>query len=289
VIAGTGRAGTSFIVRFLTELGLDTHISRFGESTWDEAAQAGLENGFWETSPELPYVVKSPWAYQFIDQALANPEIEIEAVIVPIRNLMDAAASRIIVELQSKHHRAPWMVDTDKTWIDCGPTPGGAVFSLNAVDQARVLALGFHYLIERLVVADVPIVFVVFPRLIEEPEYLFNKLKPLLPATITLEQARQSHRRIADPDLVRVGRERRYQVEAPSFEELDNIALRRELRHLRSRLATAETAAAEAAATADTAAAEVRKLLVLEQSRCHRIGRWIGAHLVKLRMSPLGR
>jgi hypothetical protein len=278
VIAGTGRAGTSFLVRFLTELGLDTHISHFGDGSWDEAAQAGLENGFWDTSSQLPYVVKSPWAYQFIDETLANASVEIEAAIIPIRNLMDAAASRTIIELRDIHHRAPWMAGINKTWTDWGHTAGGAVFSLNPVDQARVLALGFHYLVERLVAADVPVVFITFPRLVEEPEYLFNKLKPFLPVTLTLEEALRSHYRIADPDLVRVGRERRRQAETLSLEELDNIALRRELRYLRDRLGAAETAAAELG--------HARELL--DRSRCHRIGRRLRSVLAKLWVSPLG-
>ena len=32
LIAGTGRAGTSFLVRYLAELGLDTHLGRHRES-----------------------------------------------------------------------------------------------------------------------------------------------------------------------------------------------------------------------------------------------------------------
>jgi hypothetical protein len=39
---------------------------------WDETVQTGLENGFWDTSADLPYVVKSPWPYQFIEQTLSN-------------------------------------------------------------------------------------------------------------------------------------------------------------------------------------------------------------------------
>ena len=42
-IAGTGRAGTSFLVRYLTELGLDTHLARHGEDgSWDEVPQCGI-------------------------------------------------------------------------------------------------------------------------------------------------------------------------------------------------------------------------------------------------------
>jgi hypothetical protein len=91
LIAGTGRAGTSFLVRFLTELGLETHISRFGENPWDQAAQAGLEDLPVAAGLEnLPHVFKSPWAYQFIEQMLADPAIELEGVIIPMRDLQIA-------------------------------------------------------------------------------------------------------------------------------------------------------------------------------------------------------
>ena len=258
LIAGTGRAGTSFLVRFLTDLGLDTHVSRFGDRPWDQAAQAGLENAPCYPSADLPYVLKSPWAYQFIEEILADPAIEIEAMIIPMRDLINAAASRTIVELRDVHERAPWMASTRRTWDDWGRTAGGTVFSLNPIDQARLLAVGFHRLVERAVQADVPIIFVAFPRLVEDADYLFNKLKAVLPTEITLEQARRSHKSIADPDLVRVGRERRQEMEMPSFQELDNAALRRELGRLRDRLADAEAAANAFA-----------------QSRCHKIGRFL--------------
>ena len=41
LIAGTGRA--SFLVRYLSALGLETEIERSGQSRWDEMANAGLE------------------------------------------------------------------------------------------------------------------------------------------------------------------------------------------------------------------------------------------------------
>jgi hypothetical protein len=43
LIAGTGRAGTSFLVRYLSALGLETEIERSGQSQWDDVANAGLE------------------------------------------------------------------------------------------------------------------------------------------------------------------------------------------------------------------------------------------------------
>jgi hypothetical protein len=254
LIAGTGRAGTSFLVRFLTELGMDTHISRFGENPWNQAAQAGLEDLPVAAGLEnLPHVFKSPWAYQLIEQMLADPAIELQAVIIPMRDLAEAAASRSIVELQAIHGQAPWMARIGRTWQDWGVTNGGVVFSLNPVDQARLLALGFHHLVNRLVLAEVPLIFVAFPRLVQDADYLFGKLRPLIPASITLEQARRSHSRIADASLARVGRELRRTGERkqepagsasamPTLEELDNIALRRELVRLRDELAETDAA-----------------------------------------------
>jgi hypothetical protein len=251
LIAGTGRAGTSFLVRFLAELGLETHISRFGEDPWDDAAQAGLEDLPVAAGLEnLPYIFKTPWAYQFIEQMLADSAIAFDAVIIPMRDLVEAAASRSIVQLQAIHGRAPWMAQMDNTWEDWGDTAGGAVFSLNPVDQSRLLAAGFHGLVNRLVQAEVPLIFVAFPRMVQDTDYLIGKLRPVIPASVTLEQARQSHRRVADAALVRVGQELSQTGELhvlpaaslPTLKELDNIALRRELVRLRDRLAATEAA-----------------------------------------------
>jgi hypothetical protein len=68
VIAGTGRAGTSFLVRYLTELGLDTTLARNGDRAgWDSEANAGLES-LLVSGNDLPYVVKSPWIGEYVEQ-----------------------------------------------------------------------------------------------------------------------------------------------------------------------------------------------------------------------------
>ena len=108
LIAGTGRAGTSALVRYMTDLGLDAHISRHGEaSAWfDDTAQAGFEDlPVAMKASDLPYVVKSPWSYQLIEAVLADPDIQLDAVVVPMRDLIKAAASRTIVELQTVHQK----------------------------------------------------------------------------------------------------------------------------------------------------------------------------------------
>jgi hypothetical protein len=249
LIAGTGRSGTSFLVRYLTELGLDTHISRRGKHAfWDEGANAGFEDlGLSTASEDLPYVVKSPWLYQYIGELVARNAVRIEVVIIPVRNLVDAATSRSLVELQAAHQAAPWLATVSKSWEHWGATPGGSIFSLNPLDQARLLAVGFHILIETLVRADIPILFLEFPRLAEDGAYLFNKLEPWLPCCIREEQALAAHRRIADAKKIRVRRSAKAETTQTSqypagpspiiaYEDhavLDQLATQRELERLR--------------------------------------------------------
>jgi hypothetical protein len=199
LIAGTGRAGTSFLVRYLDALGLDTHLSRGSDVFWSDAANAGLEDlPLVQERDNLPYVVKSPWIGEFINQILREDEFTIDAVLIPIRDLEDAASSRVILELQNIYEKSNWMLSMDQTWDEWGVTPGGVVYSLDPVDQERLLAVKFVRLIQSLVRANVKLVLLDFPRIVEDPVYLFSKLSDLLPAGIDVQLAMEAHQRVAD-------------------------------------------------------------------------------------------
>lgn len=209
LIAGTGRAGTSFLVKYLSELGLDTHLSKHGSHAyWDEHARAGLEDmPLVGDAGTLPYVVKSPYAYQFIDALLGRDDIKLDGVIIPIRDLNEAASSRALTEIHHLQQSVPWLPDLEETWEQWALTPGGVVYSLNVRDQARLLAQGFHHLVQRLVRAGIRIRFVHFPAMINDADYLFRQLQCFLPPTVSIEAARKAHAMIANPDDVRVGGE----------------------------------------------------------------------------------
>lgn len=238
VIAGTGRAGTSLLVRYLQRLGLQTELARTDAVPfWDEAANAGFETNFLMDT-EAPYVVKSPWLFEFIDEALASTEIKLDAVVIPMRDLEAAASSRSILELRKMHAHFGALANLPRTWETWGVVPGGILYSLNPLDQARLLAVGFHKVLQRLVEADVPVVLLAFPRMTEDADYLFNKLSRFLPG-VTKERAAQVHADICDAAKVRVekelGREHTGAVVAryPEQEELDVAALKREVIRLR--------------------------------------------------------
>jgi hypothetical protein len=243
LIAGTGRAGTSALVQYLNGLGLETHLSRPGGSAdWHDMAQAGFEDMPLCTSgDELPYVIKLPWAYQIIDQILSNPKMRLDAVLIPTRELVEAAASRSIVQLQGMSRTNEWLSEVASPWEHWATTPGGAIFSVSPIDQARLLAVGFHHLIERLVRADVPVVLLSFARLVSDSDYLFAKLRNFLPGEISLDRAREVHAATFSFELVRtgleLGRDANAGSEPSGFTEsgigaLNEIALKREVKRL---------------------------------------------------------
>lgn len=276
LIAGTGRAGTSLLVRILHACGLDTEISRRGGAVfWDEHANAGIEN-IPIVGDDHPHVVKSPFSYQFIRELLARPGIKIDGVLIPVRDLDEAVASRIVLELRHRYeHLVEFASQVEETWRDWGTVPGGVTYSLEPLDQARILAHSLHRIIEPLVDAEIPIHFLKFPKFTQDIEYLHRRLMPVLPAEISFAEFSSRVAPVIDMRKVRTtwelsaaqrrpdapnpaGEERQIHdaVELPSFETMDHIALKRELRSVAGALRTMtaernELAAQHEALTAD--------------------------------------
>jgi hypothetical protein len=253
LIAGTGRAGTSFLVRWLAAMGLQTHLAMHDTPAWDDDANAGLEDMPLVTDwQDAPYVMKSPWLAELIDELLADRRVVLDAVIVPVRDLDEAAASRVVQERHSIHRQNPWMAKLDRSFGQWGATPGGVVYSLDPMDQARLLAVSFHHLVQRVVRADVPLVLLDFPRLAQDSDYLFAKLRPVLPPDVTAVRGRAAHALLADPRKIRTGAELAQAAaplperQAAAHDALDAAALRREARRLNEAVA-AVTAAKDAA------------------------------------------
>ncbi|HEF4780142.1 TPA: hypothetical protein SAP37_005276 [Burkholderia multivorans] len=247
IVAGTGRAGTSFLVQFLTACQLETHLSRNPGSKLDEHANAGLEDVL-AVDGDFPYVVKSPWLYEFIDDLLGRDDIKIDAVIMPMRDIVEAASSRITVELRGRLG-AVGAHEEYTTWETWASTPGGVVYSLNPLDQARILAMGFHRVVHALVRKNIPIIFLDFPRLIEDGEYLYERLRPIIGHMVSPATAMRAHRETAKPDLVRIAAEISGEKAQPSvsvgenfppFQVLDRAALFRELQRTQAALKSRE-------------------------------------------------
>src|SRR5688572_28074547 len=90
IISGTGRAGTTFLLQLLTELGLDTGFPK--GQVLDTNSRAGMELDIRDS--HAPYVIKSPWLCDYLDDVLQGGEIIVYHAIIPVRDLYAAAQSR---------------------------------------------------------------------------------------------------------------------------------------------------------------------------------------------------
>ncbi|HZP61054.1 MAG TPA: hypothetical protein VFB27_12085 [Opitutaceae bacterium] len=182
VITGTGRAGTTFLVRLLTELGLDTGYTRRNWSRdYFPHCDAGLEHDL--ARPDTPYIVKNPALCTTLETFLAENRFAVDHVYIPIRELDAAAASRIRIG------------GTD------GSVPGGLLKTSDPSGQKAVLAEMFHRLIFTLVAREIPHTFLLFPRFACDPDYAYAKLNFLL-REIQPDDFRQAFARVAEPGLI---------------------------------------------------------------------------------------
>ena len=297
LIAGPGRSGTTLLVRVLSSLGMETHLDVQGDDDYDGVANAGLEDELGRTN--APYVVKSPFAYQLLDHVLSSGEVVLDHAIVPVRNLRDAAASRIIAELQwvnSSPDLAAAVERSGATWEHRGSHAGGVTYSLEPLDQERILAVGFARLMETLVKHDVPTILLDFPRFAHDPGYLAERLQPLRP-DISIDTIAAVLDDVVDEAKIRVGRELDGELAAhevgvsdrPTLDELDNVALRRvllerhaenerligEFQHVQRSLAAAQTSAQEAAESASTQIRGLRSQLDSARADVKRLKRLV--------------
>jgi hypothetical protein len=186
-ISGTGRAGTTMLVQLLTELGLDTGFSR---TDWKEAyfekARAGCE---WDLSDvNGPQFQKSPYLCDRLEE-IVGQGVRISHIIVPVRRIEDAAKSRIKVQVST-------LGEAD------GPEVAGGLWSTaKAADQETVLRTKLANLVEVAVKHDIRMIFLAYPRHVQDGEYTYAKLAPIL-ANIGREDFLKAFGRVSRPELV---------------------------------------------------------------------------------------
>lgn len=181
LITGTGRAGTTLLVQVLTDLGLDTGYAP--DALIDDRVHAGLELPL--DDPDGPRIVKNPTVIRRLDALLASGRVRLEHVVIPMRDLDIAAASR---------------VRNTRYGADLA-SPGGLLGTRSATRQREALALLQYELMYVLAHYEIPHTLLTFPRFVSDGEYLAAKLGFLDPS-VPLEQWQSALERRARPELI---------------------------------------------------------------------------------------
>ena len=152
-ITGTGRSGTTFLIILLTHLNLDTGFKPGNFNTAiDRRCNSGMEKNY----NSAPYIIKSPHFMQTFQKIVEK--VDIDHVIIPIRNYEDAAGSR----------------------ERYGNGAGGLWGAKNKAEQVNF----YHKIMAEYLLwmtrYDIPTIFIDFDRMVNSSEYLYEKLKPIL-------------------------------------------------------------------------------------------------------------
>jgi len=199
IISGTGRAGTTFLVQLLTQLGLDTGFSN-PHAKISPHNRAGMEWDLRKHADNAPYIVKSPALCEHLESILETSDIVIDHAIVPIRDLYSAAESRREVA-----RRGNFKFLT--------PLRRGFRRIRNPEEQENVLAQHFYQLLHTLAQHDVPTTMLFFPRLTTDPLYVYRKIRFLLGKT-GYEEFTEAFRTISRPELIHDFQQRRSLIAA---------------------------------------------------------------------------
>jgi hypothetical protein len=200
VIAGTGRAGTTLLVQVLGDLGFATGLGPGVRLEFE--ARAGLEGNI--RLPNAPRVVKAPGLSIELDGLIAAGTVAVEHVIIPVRDLDIAAASRVRAAGYGRDPRAR----------------GGMIGrSKRAGNERAAIAEWLATLIVTVTKYDLPHTLLAFPRFAQDADYCFAKLGGLDPRNgagpLTVDDFRRVLADRYEPDFVHeqpLGRDERLRV-----------------------------------------------------------------------------
>lgn len=148
IITGTGRAGTTFLVHVLTEMGLNTG---FDKDNLDQHVDSESFGGL-ETTDYSAKVLKSPFFSTKIDQIVHD--MNIYHVFIPMRELTKTAVSRA-----SQGYRA------------------GGLWGADTVEgQENYHARCIYKLIYDLNNEEIPYTVINFDKMMSSHDYLYSKL-----------------------------------------------------------------------------------------------------------------
>jgi hypothetical protein len=155
LITGTGRSGTTFLIKLFTFLGYDTG---FTKENYKKFIYKNCNSGLEKSYKENHYILKNPLFLENINEIINDKNIIIKLVIIPIRDYSLSAKSRVN---HKKKHGGLWNAETEEEQIQF---------------YYKIISNYVFYMTK----FNIPTIFIDFDNMVTNKEYLFNKLKNIL-------------------------------------------------------------------------------------------------------------
>ena len=159
LITGTGRCGTTFLIKLFSFLGFDTGYNRnnYKDNIFSNS-NSGMER--WYT--ENYYILKNPYFISNINTILNDQTIKIKLVIIPVRDYTLSAKSRARLQVGE------------------GIISGGLWCASDEQSQLAFYKNIITNYIYCMTKYDICTLFLDFDKMTTDNIYLFNKLKNVL-------------------------------------------------------------------------------------------------------------
>ena len=153
LITGTGRCGTTFLIKLFSFLGYNTGFTKDNYKKFIfENCNSGMEKNYYDNF----YIIKNPNFIKQIKEIIENDKIK--KIIIPIRNYKSSALSRL------KYNN----------------NPGGLINATDEKSQIEYYKDIISNYIYYMTKYDIDTIFIDFDKMISDKIYLFNKLKDIL-------------------------------------------------------------------------------------------------------------
>lgn len=154
-ITGTGRCGTTFLIKLFTFLKFDTGYTK---ENYARSIHKNCNSGMERRYKDNFHVLKNPSFIDQIETIVAEKSINIEAFIIPIREYKASVSSRL------KHGKKPgglWNASDEKSQIEF---------------YNSIMAKYLYHMVKH----EIKTIFLDFDAMVNDKQYLFDKLTPVL-------------------------------------------------------------------------------------------------------------
>ena len=156
-ITGTGRCGTTFLIKLFSFLEFNTGYSR---NNYKNSINSKCNSGMEKEYNEHYYIIKNPRIMEKIDNIINDNSIKIKTIIIPVRDFKQSSISR------EKNG------DT---------TQAGGLWNANDVNTQ---ILFYNNIMSKYIVTmtqyEINTIFLDFNKMVNDKKYLFEKLNSIL-------------------------------------------------------------------------------------------------------------